>query len=343
MKKPFGRVERSGRKATGPSRSGERRSTSSTSARPAGDGKSRSQQGGTGRLAGDGKLRSDRGAAGGARSRDRERDQPRDARRRLAASEPTIDAEASSEAEISSFEDVIAGRHPVIEALKAERPINKIVIAEGAEGGSLAELIGKARAQGIVIQTAPRTHLSKVTREKHQGVIAYVSPHPYAEIDDIVGRATGHTPLVVLLDEVTDPYNLGAVLRTADATGVQGVIIPKRRAVPLTGIVAKSSAGAMEYVPVARVANLVQAIDRLKADGYWIVGTSLGEGTSDFRTVDYKGKTAVVIGAEGQGLSRLVAEHCDFLVGIPMLGKLQSLNASVAAGVLLYEIVRQRS
>lgn len=245
-------------------------------------------------------------------------------------------------AEAQGSSDYVAGRRPVLEALKASRPINKLLIAEGTEGGSLTEIIGKAKAAGIVIQTVPRSHLTKISGDNHQGVLAYVAAQDYAELDDILNRQTGQTPLVVLLDEVTDPYNFGAVLRTAEATGVQGVIIPKRRSAPLTGVVAKAAAGAVEYVPVARVPNLVQAIETLKKNGYWVVGA---EGASDkpFTEVDYTGKIALVIGAEGKGLSRLVSEKCDFLVRLPMLGKLSSLNASVAAGVMLYEIVRQRS
>lgn len=237
--------------------------------------------------------------------------------------------------------DFVVGRRPVLETLKAGRPINKLLIAEGTEGGSLNEILGKARAAGIVTQTVPRSHLNKIAGDAHQGVLAYVAVQAYVELDEILERETGQTPLVVLLDEVTDPYNFGAILRTAEATGVQGVVIPKRRAVPLTGVVAKAAAGAVEYVPVARVPNLVQAIDTLKSNGYWVVGA---EGASDtaFTEVDYQGKTALVIGAEGKGLSRLVSEKCDFLVKLPMLGKLSSLNASVAAGVMLYEIVRQR-
>ena len=177
--------------------------------------------------------------------------------------------------EAAVSDDILRGRHPVLEALKAGRPINKIVIAEAAEGGSLAEIIGKAKAAGVMIQTAPRASLTKVAGDGHQGVIAYVAPHAYAELEDIINRNTGQLPLVVLLDEVTDPHNLGAVLRTAEATGAQGVVIPKRRAVPLTGIVAKAAAGALEHVPVARVNNLVQSMERLKQMGYWIVGTAV--------------------------------------------------------------------
>ncbi len=239
-------------------------------------------------------------------------------------------------------DEIVSGRHPVIEALKSGRSINKIIIAEGSEGGSLTEIIGKAKAKGIVIQTAPRTHLTNVAGDAHQGVMAMMAPHNYAELEDIVKRKTGQPPLIILLDEIADPHNLGAIIRTAEAVGAQGVIIPKRRAVPLTGVVSKAAAGALEYVPVARVTNLVQALEKLKLMGYWIVGTSL-KAESSFASVDYTGKVAVVIGAEGKGLSRLVEERCDFLVQIPMYGKLQSLNASVAAGVLLYEVIRQRS
>jgi 23S rRNA (guanosine2251-2'-O)-methyltransferase len=237
--------------------------------------------------------------------------------------------------------NIVRGRHPVLEALKSGRPINKILVSEASEGGSLIEILGKARAAGVVVQTVPKAHLQKVAGENHQGVVAYVAPREYVELEDVLARQTGQPPLVLLLDEVSDPYNFGAILRTAEAVGAQGVVIPKRRAVPLTETVAKAAAGAVEYVPVARVSNLVQAMERLQSAGYWIVGADV-DGTSMYTQVDYNGPIAVVIGAEGKGLSRLVKEHCDFLVQLPMLGKLQSLNASVAAGVLLYEVVRQR-
>lgn len=350
MKKPFSRVERKSsgspsygqaRSASGRSRArvagssdadgvrGERPSREERPARASGrpDSRGRSERGG----------REDRAGFRGA-SRPRfaksSRENSTEGARR---GQPELKAETT---EVS--EDVVRGRHPVIEALKAGRPINKIVIAEGSEGGSLTELIGKAKAANVMIQTAPRAHLTKVAGPGHQGVMAYVAPHEYAEIEDIVNRVTGHLPLVVLMDEVTDPHNLGAILRTAEATGVQGVVIPKHRAVPLTGVVAKASAGALEHVPVARVTNLVQAMERLKELGYWIVGTAV-EGEMMYTSANLTGNVAIVIGSEGKGLSRLVQEKCDFLVRLPMLGTLQSLNASVAAGVLLYEVVRQRS
>lgn len=243
--------------------------------------------------------------------------------------------------ETVSAPEFVAGRRPVLEALRAGRAINKLMIAEGAEGGSLAEIVGKAKAAGVLMQKVPRAHLGTIAGEGHQGVVAYVAAHEYADLTDVMARQTGQPPLVVLLDEVTDPHNLGAVLRTAEAAGAQGVVIPKRRAVPLTGTVAKAAAGALEYLPVARVANLNQAIDLLKKAGYWVVGSTAESGTP-YTEVDYHSKIALIVGSEGQGISRLMRERCDYLVQLPMHGKVQSLNASVAAGVLLYEIVRQR-
>ena len=242
----------------------------------------------------------------------------------------------------ATVEDFIVGRHPVLEALKSGRAVNKLLVAEGSEGGSLTEILGKAKAQGIVVQRVPRSKLDHVAGEHHQGVLLYVAPHDYASLEDIIAATAKGRPLVVLLDEVEDPYNLGAILRTAEATGVTGVIIPKRRSVPLTGVVAKTAAGAVEHVPVARVTNLVQAIERLQKEGYWVVGAD-ASATTMYTETTYTDSIALVIGAEGKGLSRLVKERCDFLVKLPMLGQLQSLNASVATGVLLYEVVRQRS
>lgn len=239
-------------------------------------------------------------------------------------------------------EDFVAGRHPVLEALKAGRPINKLLVADTAAGGSLTEILGKAKAQGLIVHRVPKASLARIAGDHHQGVVAYVAPHRYAEPDEILARDTGQLPLIVALDEVTDPHNFGAILRTCEATGVQGVLIPKRRSVPLTGVVAKAAAGALEYVPVARVGNMAQALDELKRAGYWIVGTD-AEATTSFTEIDYRAKTVIVIGAEGSGLGRLIKEKCDHLVKLPMLGELQSLNASVAAGVLLYEVVKQRA
>ncbi|MCL6547391.1 MAG: 23S rRNA (guanosine(2251)-2'-O)-methyltransferase RlmB [Alicyclobacillus sp.] len=244
-------------------------------------------------------------------------------------------------AEAAADKDWVAGRRPVLEALKAGRPVNKIVIAEHSEGGSLSEILAKAREAGVVVQRAPKATLTRVAGEAHQGVLAYISPYAYADLEEIVARRTGQLPLVVLLDGVADPHNLGAIVRSAEAAGAQGVVIPKRRAVALTGVVAKAAAGALEHIPVARVPNLVQAMERLKQSGYWMVGADV-EGKELYTKIDYRQGIGLVIGSEGEGLSRLVRARCDFLVRLPMLGRVQSLNASVAAGVLLYEIVRQR-
>lgn len=242
---------------------------------------------------------------------------------------------------MSDDAEVLYGRHPVLEALKAGRPLNKLWLAEGAEGGSLAEILARAREQGVIIQRVPRQRLARLAGENHQGVVAFIAAHEYATLDDVMQRDTGHAPLVVLLDELSDPHNLGAIVRSAEAAGAQGVVVPRRRSVPLTQTVAKAAAGALEYLPVARVPNLVQAMERLKEAGYWVYGADAGAARL-YTEADLRGATAIVIGAEGKGLSRLVKERCDDLVKLPMLGRVGSLNASVAAGVLLYEAVRQR-
>jgi 23S rRNA (guanosine2251-2'-O)-methyltransferase len=237
--------------------------------------------------------------------------------------------------------DVIAGRHPVLEALRAGRPLNKLWVAEHADGGSLSEILARAREMGVVVQRVPRARLQKVAGDAHQGVVAFAAARAYAALEDVMARDTGQAPLIVLLDELNDPHNLGAIVRTAEAAGAQGVVVPKRRSASLTATVAKASAGALEYLPVARVSNLVQAIDRLKEAGYWVFGAD-AEAQRLYTQVDLRGPTAFVIGAEGSGLSRLVKARCDEIVKLPMLGRVGSLNASVAAGVLLYEAVRQR-
>lgn len=234
---------------------------------------------------------------------------------------------------------VLKGRHPVATALTEGRPINKVLIAEGAE---LQHIVARAKERGVLVQFVPRSRLDTIAGDHHQGVVAYVAPYAYVDLDDVIGRETGHAPLVVVVDGVTDPHNLGAIIRTAEAAGAQGVVIGKHRASPLTEIVAKASAGALEYLPVARVSNITQALVTMKEAGYWVVGTDVGA-PQTLTGVDYTGPTVLVIGSEGQGVHRLVREHCDFLVSIPILGRVQSLNASVAAGVMLYEVVRQRT
>ncbi|EPZ45903.1 23S rRNA (guanosine(2251)-2'-O)-methyltransferase RlmB [Alicyclobacillus acidoterrestris] len=302
---------------------------------------------------GDTRRRSPEGGAGAPRRADawRRGEAPRPSARRDGETRRKprqIDArDASCEEPIVALDEqvqtqLIKGRHPVATALAEGRPINKVVIAEGAVEGGYEHIVARAKEQGIVVQFVPRSRLDAIAGQAHQGVVAYVAPYEYAELEDIIARDTGVTGLVVVLDGVTDPHNLGAIIRTAEAAGAQGVVIGKHRAAPLTETVAKAAAGALEYLPVARVANIVQALEKLKDAGYWVVGTTVD---ADHRMVDvdYRHKTVVVIGSEGAGLHRLVSDRCDFLVNIPILGRVQSLNASVAAGVMLYEVVRQRT
>lgn len=240
--------------------------------------------------------------------------------------------------------EIIAGRNPVREALRAGRPINKIVMAKGTGSGPLSEIIRLAREANIPVQTVERAYLDKVdTGTSHQGIVAYAAAKQYVEVEDIlaIARSKGQDPFVVMLDEINDPHNLGAIIRTADAAGVHGVIIPQRRSVALTSTVAKASAGAVEYVPVARVTNLDQTIRSLKDQGLWVVGADM-EGRESFWQAKLTGPLLLVIGGEGKGIGKLIKERCDMLVSLPMLGRVGSLNASVAAALLVYEVVRQR-
>ena len=239
---------------------------------------------------------------------------------------------------------MIAGLNSVGEALKSGRPLNKLFIAKGERQGSLRELAGIAKDKGILVQEVEPQRLAQLAPgQRHQGVVAMASPVEYAEVEDILAaaEAKGEAPLLVVLDELEDPHNLGAVLRSVDAAGAHGVIIPKRRSCPLSTTVAKTSAGAVEYVPVARVSNLAQTLDKLKKAGIWVAGCDM-DGTENYFEASLKGPLALVIGGEGRGLGRLVKEHCDFLVRIPMQGHVNSLNASVACSLVLYEAVRQR-
>ncbi len=241
-------------------------------------------------------------------------------------------------------EDRIEGRNPVFEALKAGRRIDKLFIQRDLNDGSLVKIRAIAREKGIVISEAAKQKLDSMSHTgSHQGVIAYTAMHEYCEIDDMLNLAKEHgeDPFIIIADEISDPHNLGSIIRTADAAGVHGVIIPKRRAVGLSAIVAKASAGALEYVPVAKVGNINAAIEELKKKGLWVAGAAM-EGESVYGRVDLKGPLAIVIGSEGNGISQLVKKNCDFLVSIPMKGKINSLNASVAAAVLMLEAARQR-
>ncbi|WP_051587584.1 23S rRNA (guanosine(2251)-2'-O)-methyltransferase RlmB [Paenibacillus darwinianus] len=238
----------------------------------------------------------------------------------------------------------IAGKHPVMEALKAGREINKIWIAEGAQRSLTQPIYAEAKRLGIIVQSADKRKLDQLAQGvPHQGVVAQAAAYRYFEVDELIAaaEAKGEEPFLLLLDEIEDPHNLGSILRTAECTGVHGIIIPKRRSVGLTAAVSKTSAGAVEYVPVARVTNLAQTIDRLKERGIWIAGTDVNDAEEVYRA-NFNMPLAVVIGNEGKGIGRLIRDKCDFLVKLPMSGRLNSLNASVAAGVLMYEVVRQR-
>lgn len=239
--------------------------------------------------------------------------------------------------------DKIIGRNPVSEALKAGREIDKIIVKKGEIEGSLLPIIKRARACGISISEADRQKLDRLAEGgNHQGIIAFAAAHSYADVKDILSaaQAKNHDPFIIILDKITDPHNLGSILRTANCAGADGVIIPKHSSVGLNEVVAKTSAGAIEYTPVAKVTNIAQTIDALKKDGLWVAGAEAGG--SPMCKTDLTGPIALVIGSEGEGISRLVKEKCDFIVEIPMFGNVNSLNASVAAAVLMYETLRQR-
>ena len=241
-------------------------------------------------------------------------------------------------------EGLIEGRNAVLEALRSGRTIDHVFLAEGDTDRALSRLAGMAREAGAVVKTADRRKLDAMSPTgAHQGVIAFAAAHAYSTVDERLAdaEAKGEAPLLVICDELSDPHNLGAILRSAECAGAHGVIIPKRRSVGLTAVVGKSSAGAIEYMKVARVANLPAVIEDLKKRGVWIFGTA-ASGDRLLYDADLRGPAALVIGSEGFGMSRLVEERCDFLVRIPMMGHINSLNASAAASILLYEAVRQR-
>ena len=241
-------------------------------------------------------------------------------------------------------DDVLVGRNAVTEALKSGRGINKLWSASGDREGSVAEIAALAKERGIVVQYVERAKIEALAGgHRHQGVLAYVAPVPYAELEDILkaAEAKGEAPFLVLLDELEDPHNLGALLRTADATGVHGILIPKRRSVSLNATVAKTSAGAVEYVPVARIGNIAQTLKKLKEKGFWVAGADMDGEKADYEA-DLTGPLVLVVGSEGKGMSRLTKEACDFIVRMPMVGRINSLNASVAGSILMYESMRQR-
>ena len=240
-------------------------------------------------------------------------------------------------------ETLIEGRNPVIEAIRAGKPIDKLYILDGCNDGPVMSIKREAKKKDIFVKYVAKERLDQLSETgKHQGVIAYAAAYEYSEIEDIfdLAQKKGEAPFVIILDNIEDPHNLGAVIRTANLAGAHGVIIPKNRAVGLTSTVARTSAGAINYTPVVRVTNIVRTIEELKKQGMWFVCADM-DGTLMY-DLDLKGSIGLVIGNEGEGVSRLVKENCDMIAAIPMKGDIDSLNASVAAGVLAYEIVRQR-
>ena len=241
-------------------------------------------------------------------------------------------------------DSIIEGRNAVIEALRSGETIDKIYLAKGETDKTLGHIASRAREKGIVVVEADRRKLDGMSRtHAHQGVIALAAMREYVSVQSLLDAAAekGEAPLLVVCDEISDPHNIGAILRTAECAGAHGVIIPKRRSAGLTAIVGKTSAGAVSYMPVARVSNLPATLEELKKKGVWVYGTA-AEGTTSLYDADLKGPAAIVIGSEGSGMGRLVREKCDFLVSIPMKGHISSLNASAAAAILLYEAVRRR-
>lgn len=240
-------------------------------------------------------------------------------------------------------EGLIVGRNAVMQALESGRTIDSVTVAEGQRGGQAAKIIEICREKKIPVKYADSRKLDKLCGgASHQGVAAFAAAHDYAELDDIfnLAQSRGESPFIVICDGLEDPHNLGAILRTAEAAGVHGVIIPKRNSVTLNYTVAKTSAGAIEYVPVVKVTNIAGTIDTLKDRGVWVFGADM-DGTP-WTELDFTGSAALVIGSEGRGLSKLVREKCDFIASLPMKGRINSLNASVAAGILIFEASRQR-
>ncbi len=241
-------------------------------------------------------------------------------------------------------DDRIEGKNAVTEAFRAGRTIDKVYIARGEKDASLGHIAALARAAGTVVAEADRRKLDAMSRTgSHQGVIALVSFKPYVELQDIleIAKSRNEPPLIVVCDEISDPHNMGAIIRTAECAGAHGVVIPKRRSAGMTAVVSKTSAGAVAHMATARVSNITSALQSLKKAGVWVYGASSDGDAAIWRT-DIKGPAAIVIGSEGEGLGRLVRENCDFMIRIPMVGKIGSLNASVSASIILYEALRQR-
>lgn len=278
------------------------------------------------------------------RQRERGRDKGRDSKLKQfdKKSKPQKQQDNTQSAPEEVQGEMIAGKNPVLEALRAGREINKVWIAEGVKKTGVEELIDLAKEQGVLVQFVPKQKVDKLA-ENHQGIVASVAAYDYAQLDDLLdaAKAKNEDPFFIILDELEDPHNLGSIMRTADSVGAHGIIIPKRRAVGLTAVVAKASTGAIEHVPVVRVTNLAQTVDELKERGVWIAGTD-AKGSADYRKMDATLPLAIIIGSEGKGMSSLLKKKCDFLYHLPMVGHVTSLNASVAAALLMYEVYRKR-
>lgn len=249
------------------------------------------------------------------------------------------------EANISNFDDQVEGRNSVLELLESEKDINKIFVTRGEKQGSINKIIGRAKGKGIVLVEVDKNKLDEMSQTgNHQGVIAIVPPFEYCDVEDILeeAKSKNEEQFILILDGIEDPHNLGAIIRTAETAGVHGVIIPKRRAASVNSTVNKVSAGAVEHMKIARVNNINDTIQFLKDNGLWIIGTD-AKAENYYYEQDLTGPIALVIGSEGFGMNRLVSENCDILVKIPMKGKITSLNASVSAGIVTYEIVKQRN
>lgn len=243
----------------------------------------------------------------------------------------------------NSNNNIICGRNPVLEALRSGREIDRLFVAHGTGGGSVTAIIAKCRAKGILIkEISPQKLDYYCSGANHQGVAVMFASQEYATVDDMfaLAKTRGEKPFLIICDEIEDPHNLGAIIRTAEATGVHGVIIPERRSASLNATVAKAACGALEYVPVARVTNIANTIDALKERGVWVFGADMDG--DDYTKTDFDTPCALVIGNEGKGIGALTAKKCDAILSLPMLGKINSLNASVAAGILMYEVVRSR-
>ena len=239
---------------------------------------------------------------------------------------------------MAANEDFVIGRHPAVATLKSKQAVNKVFLQSGLKADAIKEIAALAKKKGVIVNQVPKAKLDLLADgQNHQGVVLAVAAYEYASLDELfqVAQKKDEAPFFIILDGIEDPHNLGSIMRTADAAGVHGIIIPKRRAVQLTSTVAKTSTGAIEYVPVCRVTNLVQTVEELKKRGLWVFGTDM-QGT-DFRKWSAKGPTALVIGNEGKGIAPLLKKNCDEMLTIPMVGHVQSLNASVAASLLIYQ------